>query len=218
MQRHNGRMTHLQVPRVRVFFRLACQRPTQAVCPPEPDLPSPFSAPAPSQRAPFEATGSKKTARFARVLAPVLALVLATLGWLPTGAQAQEGQPQLNLPRTRLSAGMHQIDAQVAATPEQRQIGLMFRRDMPTHEGMLFVFEQPGVQCFWMKNTLLPLTAAFLADDGTIVNLADMKPQSLDSHCSAKPVRFVLEMKQGWFAQRAIRPGAKLSGAPFATR
>ncbi|RXM21847.1 DUF192 domain-containing protein, partial [Citrobacter sp. AAK_AS5] len=88
--------------------------------------------------------------------------------------------------------GMHRIDAQVAASPQERQIGLMFRRDMPQHEGMLFVFEQPATQCFWMKNTLLPLTAAFVADDGTIVNLADMKPMSEDSHCSARPVRFVL--------------------------
>ena len=80
---------------------------------------------------------------------------------------------------------------------------------------MLFVFAQPRQQCFWMKNTLLPLTAAFVADDGTIVNLADMKPQSTDSHCSTKPVRYVLEMNQGWFAQRGIRAGAKLDGAPF---
>lgn len=80
---------------------------------------------------------------------------------------------------------------------------------------MLFVFEQASVQCFWMKNTLLPLTAAFVAEDGTIVNLADMKPQTLDSHCSTKPVRFVLEMNQGWFAKRGIQAGARLGGAPF---
>jgi uncharacterized membrane protein (UPF0127 family) len=94
----------------------------------------------------------------------------------------------------------------------------MNRRDMPTNEGMLFVFEQAGVQCFWMKNTLLPLTAAFVADDGTIVNLADMKPLSLQSHCSAQPVRFVLEMHQGWFAQRGIKAGMRLSGEVFAPR
>jgi uncharacterized membrane protein (UPF0127 family) len=130
----------------------------------------------------------------------------------PVGAQ---GSPQTQLPRVQLSAGMHLIDAQLAVTPEQRAIGLMHRRDMPTHEGMLFVFEQAGVQCFWMKNTLLPLTAAFVTDDGTIVNLADMKPLSLDSHCSTEPVRFVLEMNQGWFAKRGIRAGARLGGTPF---
>lgn len=113
---------------------------------------------------------------------------------------------------------MHLIDAQVAQTPDQRTIGLMFRKDMPQHEGMLFVFEQPSGLCFWMKNTLLPLTAAFVADDGTIVNIADMKPQTTDSHCAAKPVRYVLEMNQGWFAKRGFKAGSKLGGAPFTTR
>ena len=113
---------------------------------------------------------------------------------------------------------MHQIDAQVAQTPAQRQIGLMHRREMPQHEGMLFVFEQPATQCFWMKNTLLPLTAAFIADDGTIVNLADMKPMTEDSHCSAKPVRFVLEMNQGWFGKKNLKAGSRLAGAPFEGR
>src|SRR5689334_5983551 len=117
-------------------------------------------------------------------------------------AAAQE--PQMSLPRVKLSAGMHQIDAQVASAHEERMTGLMFRKEMPQHEGMLFVFEQPSVQCFWMKNTLLPLTAAFVADDGTVVNLADMKPQTTESHCSDKPVRYVLEMNQGWFAKKGI--------------
>ena len=110
---------------------------------------------------------------------------------------------------------MHQIDAQIASTPGQRQIGLMHRAEMPQHEGMLFMFEEPAQQCFWMKNTLLPLTAAFVADDGTIVNLVDMQPKTTDSHCSAKPVRFVLEMHQGWFAKRALKPGFRLTGKPF---
>ena len=129
-------------------------------------------------------------------------------------ASAQDG-PQLNLQRVKLFAGMNVIDAQLALTPEQRQIGLMLRKDMPQHEGMLFVFEQPSQQCFWMKNTLLPLTAAFVSDDGTIVNLADMKPQTTDSHCSTQPVRYVLEMNQGWFAKKGIKAGAKLGGPPF---
>ena len=121
----------------------------------------------------------------------------------------------MNLPRVRLSAGMHQIDAQVAARPDERMTGLMHRKEMPQHEGMLFVFEQPSQQCFWMKNTLLPLSIAFIADDGTIVNIDEMAPQTLESHCSAKPVRYVLEMNKGWFAKKDIQPGAKLEGAPF---
>ena len=124
-------------------------------------------------------------------------------------------EPQLSLPRVKLSAGLHQIDAQVAQHNEQRSTGLMFRKEMPQHEGMLFIFEGPSRQCFWMKNTLLPLTAAFVSDDGTIVNLEDMKPQTLDSHCSLKPVRYVLEMNQGWFAKKGIKAGTRLAGQPF---
>lgn len=128
---------------------------------------------------------------------------------------SQAQSPQMELPRTRLSIGMFQIDTQVAQAPEERQIGLMFRAQMPQAEGMLFIFEAPNKQCFWMSNTILPLTAAFVADDGTIVNLADMKPQTTETHCSAKPVRYVLEMNQGWFMKKGIKAGAKLKGAMF---
>jgi len=132
----------------------------------------------------------------------------------PARAQGDAGQPQ-RLQAITLTAGMHNIRAEVAITPEQRQKGLMYRRDLGTHEGMLFVFEAPSPQCFWMKNTPTPLTIAFLDDDGSIVNLADMKPFDEASHCSAKPVRFVLEMNQGWFAKRGLKPGFKLGGPPF---
>ena len=150
-------------------------------------------------------------------LSPATARLLATslIALASTAPAAAQGQPQMNLPRIEITAGMHRIEAQVAASPQERQTGLMHRKEMPAHEGMLFVFEQPATQCFWMKNTLLPLTAAFVADDGTIVNLADMKPQTEDSHCSAKPVRYVLEMNQGWFAKRGIKAGAKLNGEIF---
>ena len=143
-----------------------------------------------------------------RLLLAALASALCTSSWA-------DQRPQLELPRLTLSAGMHLIQAQVAATPEQRSTGLMFRTEMPANEGMLFVFEQASQQCFWMKNTLIPLTAAFVADDGTLVNLVDMKPQSLDSHCSTAPVRYVLEMNQGWFAKRGIKAGYKLKASVF---
>jgi uncharacterized membrane protein (UPF0127 family) len=141
-------------------------------------------------------------------------LALLALGLAAGSTVAAQDTPQ-KLPAVQINAGMHVIQAMVAQTPEQRQIGLMFRKDMGANEGMLFVFDQAAVQCFWMKNTFLPLSAAFVADDGTVVNVEDMKPQSLDSHCSTKPVRLVLEMHQGWFAKRGIKPGTKLSGAPF---
>jgi uncharacterized membrane protein (UPF0127 family) len=142
-----------------------------------------------------------------RTAVSILTLCLAGL------AAAQSG-PQ-KLPSIRLNAGIHNIDAELAQTPDERSTGLMFRTAMGTNQGMLFAFEQAGQQCFWMKNTLLPLSVAFVADDGSIVNVDDMKPQTLDSHCSTKPVRFVLEMNQGWFAKRGIKPGTRLQGAPF---
>jgi uncharacterized protein len=125
-----------------------------------------------------------------------------------------QGQPQ-NLPTVTLRSGMHNIVAQVAKTPDQRSTGLMYRQQMPAHEGMVFIFESPATQCFWMRNTLIPLSAAFLADDGSIVNIEDMAPQKDDSHCSKKPVRYVLEMNKGWFAKVGLKAGDKLSGPIF---
>lgn len=125
-----------------------------------------------------------------------------------------QGAPQ-KLPTIRLSAGMHVIQAEVAKTSEERSTGMMFRKAMGTNEGMLFAFEQAGQQCFWMKNTLVPLAAAFVADDGSIVNIEEMKPETLAPHCSSAPVRYVLEMSDGWFAKRGIKPGSRLQGAPF---
>jgi uncharacterized membrane protein (UPF0127 family) len=128
-------------------------------------------------------------------------------------AVAQTGPQKLD--PIRISVGMHVIKAELARTPEQREIGLMFRQTMPTNDGMLFAFEESSQQCFWMKNTLLPLSVAFIADDGSVVNIDDMKPETLDSHCSAKPVRFVLEMNKGWFAARGIKAGSRFEGQPF---
>ena len=142
------------------------------------------------------------------------ATVLTALAVICATAMAQPG-PQPRLRTTPLTAGMHVIQAELAQSQEQQMVGMMFRREMGTNDGMLFVNDEAGVRCFWMRNTLLPLTIAFVADDGTIVNLADMAPRSDDSHCSAKPVRFVLEMNQGWFAKRGFKAGSKLGGGPF---
>jgi uncharacterized protein len=139
-----------------------------------------------------------------------IALVLCALASLVPAQEAAQ-----KLPAIRLNAGMHLIQAEVAQTPDQRSTGLMFRQTMGPNEGMLFAFEQASAQCFWMKNTLLPLSIAFLADDGSVVNIEDMKPQSLDGHCSKGSVRFALEMNVGWFAKRGIQAGSKIAGAPF---
>ena len=116
------------------------------------------------------------------------------------------------LPRAQLSAGIHLIQAEVADNFVTRMQGLMHRESLGANEGMLFVFDEPGIQCMWMKNTLIPLSVAYLDDEGAIVNIADMKPQTEDSHCAKKPVRFALEMNRGWFASRGLRSGFKLRG------
>ena len=136
--------------------------------------------------------------------------VLALLS-LSLAGHAQN-RPQ-KLPTTQLTAGMHLIRAEIADEESERQIGLMHRPSMPANDGMLFVFERPEVQCFWMRNTLLPLSIAFLDDEGRIVNIEDMKPQTDDSHCSKKPVRFVLEMNKGWFDRRGLKAGSVIKGA-----
>jgi uncharacterized membrane protein (UPF0127 family) len=151
--------------------------------------------------------------RLARKVQPMKKSLALAAAFLAAAAFAQE--PQTNLPRVKLTAGMHVIDAQVATTPDERMTGLMFRQEMPQQEGMLFVFEYPSQQCFWMKNTLLPLSVAFVADDGTIVNTEEMQPQTLDAHCSTRPVRYVLEMNKGWFSKKGIKAGTKLEGPPF---
>ena len=140
---------------------------------------------------------------------------IGALALLGAAAAAWAQNAPQSLPQVRLNAGIHNINAELAATPEQREIGLMFRSAMAPNDGMLFVFERPGQQCFWMKNTLLPLSIAFVADDGSIVNIDDMKPQTLDSHCSVQPVRYVLEMNKGWFAKKGIKAGSRLEGQPF---
>jgi len=140
------------------------------------------------------------------------AVAACSLAALSAGAQTG---PQPRLPTTSIGAGMHIIKAELAVSAEQQMTGMMFRREIGTNEGMLFVNDQPGQRCFWMKNTLLPLSIAFIADDGTIVNIAEMAAQTEDSHCSAKPVRFALEMAQGWFKKHGIAAGFKLHGPAF---
>jgi uncharacterized membrane protein (UPF0127 family) len=116
------------------------------------------------------------------------------------------------LPVKTLTAGMHVIQAEIAANDTSRARGLMHRKELAPNSGMLFVFDQSNVQCFWMRNTLIPLSIAFIHDDGTIANIADMAPMTENSHCSVAPVRYTLEMEQGWFAKRGITAGKKISG------
>lgn len=116
------------------------------------------------------------------------------------------------MPQVELTAGIHRIEAEVAATQENRMRGLMQRQSMASHHGMLFVFPQKAQHCMWMRNTLLPLSVAFLDDEGRILNVEDMQPQTDDNHCAAGPARYALEMNLGWFRQRGLVSGARIMG------
>jgi uncharacterized protein len=120
------------------------------------------------------------------------------------------------LPVVQLNAGMHLIRAEVAADFPSRAQGLMYRSAMPSNAGMLFIFDEPATQCMWMKNTLIPLSVAFIDEHAAVINIEDMTPQTEDSHCARKPARYALEMNRGWFAARGIKPGSRIGGIPGA--
>lgn len=138
-----------------------------------------------------------------------IALFTVFLGCIAAPGYAQKPQ---KFRSTTLSAGMYVIKAEVAASEAERQQGLMFREKMAGNEGMLFDFEAPAGVCMWMKNTLIPLSVAFIDGSGKIVNIEDMQPQTTDSHCAKKSVRYALEMNQGWFRQKNIKPGSIING------
>jgi uncharacterized membrane protein (UPF0127 family) len=135
------------------------------------------------------------------LLAAIAGLALAS------GAAAQGAMPVVEL-----TAGFHRIEAEVAATTENRMVGLMNRKAMPVQRGMVFAFTHENAHCMWMRNTYIPLSVAFIDADGVIINIEDMQPQTETNHCAKKPARYALEMNQGWFAQRGIKPGARLGG------
>lgn len=111
-----------------------------------------------------------------------------------------------------LFAGMHHIEADLAATPSSRSSGLMYRKYMPAQHGMLFVFPIAEKHCMWMKNTFLPLSVAFLDDQGSIINVEEMEPQTEENHCAVKSARYALEMTAGWFKSRGLNTGFKIKG------
>ena len=166
---------------------------------------------------PIQARGVRRAVR-SHCRSFTLALALAFVATADANAQ-RPGEPAVpaessapSLPVMSLNAGIHRIMAEVADSPATRARGLMMRTRLGTNEGMLFVFEQADVHCFWMKNTPLPLSIAFIADDGSIVNIEKMQPLSEDSHCPRKAIRFALEMEQGWFAAKGIAPGGRIGG------
>lgn len=153
-----------------------------------------------------------------------LAALAAYLLLLPALAPPAFGQdvaaspaPQAT-PRTqnvkRLTVGLHALDAEVASTPKQRGQGLMGRTSLAANAGMLFDYQQPQRVCLWMKDTSVPLSVAFIDDAGLILGIEDMQPFALRSHCSDLPVRYALEVNQGWFSRKGVTPGSRLKGLP----
>lgn len=122
------------------------------------------------------------------------------------------GTPRAELPSVELGAGMFRIEAELAATPAARQVGLMNRETMAPQHGMVFVFTEAARHCMWMRNTLIPLSVAFVDQTGRILNIEDMQPRTETNHCAAAPAVFALEMNLGWFAEKGIKPGDRLRG------
>ncbi len=141
---------------------------------------------------------------FIKLLAPLFLL----------GSSLSLAQVNTGLPTIELKAGIYRIQAELADTPKAREVGLMNRTSMPTNSGMLFVFEQKAGHCFWMNNTKIPLSIAFIADDGKIVNIEEMQAETTNNHCPKAAVRYALEMNKQWFSERVIVPGTVVTDLP----
>ncbi len=119
---------------------------------------------------------------------------------------------QAQLPEISVTVNGHKLTAEVAHTDATRTRGLMHRRMLPENRGMLFIFPDASPLAFWMKNTYVPLSIAYLDDTGVIINITDMKPLTTTTYPSAGPAKYALEVNQGWFAKRGIGPGARVEG------
>jgi uncharacterized membrane protein (UPF0127 family) len=135
----------------------------------------------------------------------VICALLLAMVWPALIARAQ-------MPEMQLAIAGHKLTAEVAATNPERMQGLMHRRMMPENRGMLFVFPDVSRHAMWMKNTFIPLSVAFIDEQGVITNIEDMKPHTEDAHPATRPARYALEMNLGWFAKRGIKAGAKIDG------
>jgi uncharacterized membrane protein (UPF0127 family) len=151
------------------------------------------------------------TFRFDFLSAPRFLAVLLAFAALPALADAQVATAILKI-------GPNRLKVEVAQTDEQREKGLMFRKQLGRDEGMLFIFDEPAYHAMWMKNTLIPLSVAFVDAQGTILNILDMEPQTLDSHAAAGPAIYAIETNKGWFDGRKIKAGDKVAGLPKANR
>ena len=141
-------------------------------------------------------------------MSPVARSALSLLLALMWGSAWPQSVPLL----AELGINAQRVKAEVARTPSERQTGLMHRKTLPAQQGMLFVYSRSDSLCMWMKNTLIPLSVAFIDGNGRILNIEDMQPNTRDYHCSAAPAQYALEMNLGWFRSKGINTGDKVRG------
>ena len=149
------------------------------------------------------------------LLSAVCLVASLALGLQPASSVAQVNK---DLPVIDLTIKTAKLKAEVAADANSRTIGLMNRFSLKPDQGMIFVFAQNEQLGFWMRNTFVPLSIAYIDNKGVILNIVDMKPQDEASHPSSGPAMFALEMKQGWFKERGILAGDKVNGLDKAGR
>ena len=136
-------------------------------------------------------------------------LAIAAISLAATLAQAE-----VTFRTTRIKVAGHELKVEVADTDPQREQGLMYRKQLGRNDGMLFIFDEPAYHAMWMKNTLIPLSVAFVDRNGEILNILDMEPQTLDTHMAAGPATYAIETNKGWFASNKVKPGDKVTGLP----
>lgn len=129
-------------------------------------------------------------------------------------AQATTNRPKFATRKVKI--GATSISVEVADDDVKRAHGLMFRERLDENTGMIFIFDQPRVQTFWMKNTLIPLSIAFIGQDLTIVDIQEMEPASAVElsprlYTSSAPAKYALEMNKGWFAKHHVKTGEKIA-------
>lgn len=152
------------------------------------------------------------------ILSSACAAVLVISATLPLAAVAQQLpapiKPAADFPKVQLTLGMYLINASVAANEADREQGLMYRKSLEPNEGMLFAFGENAGHCFWMKNTLIPLSIAFIRQDGTITDLDEMQAETTNNHCPTHNGVYALEMSKGWFTAHGVKPGMQIIGLP----
>jgi len=137
-------------------------------------------------------------------------LILAACGEKAPPPPKPGPTPVTDLRETTLRIGDVPVTAEVADTDKTRQVGLMYRDSMPENHGMIFIFEEPDFRRFYMKNTRIPLDIAYIRDDGTVDQVKQMKPYSMEIIHSQHKVRYALEMNQGWFRKHGFGPGTRV--------